>query len=153
MITGVVDYRSSGKENSFLDGFVIQDGCIPQPFAPIIQIMFMLQMIRQWFSGQGGFPSFRQIVSSTKSLVLGAYVKGGAIQRTATYLVMSHDSNQITLTLEDDNVKLSSPGEGHSSQISRIQKRILPALSNSGTRPGYSYFYGTAAQHVAVQHS
>ena len=85
----------------------------------------------------------RKISAALKSLIMGPYVDGGAIQRTATYLIMSHDSNELTLTLKGDKLVLRGPAEGRSEHFAGVKAILNKALGHFGETMGYSYFYGT----------
>jgi hypothetical protein len=62
------------------------------------------------------------------------------MQRTATYLVMGHDSNEITLSLEDDQPHLQAGAEGRSQNTTRITRVIEQVVTIMGRRLGFFYF-------------
>jgi hypothetical protein len=146
-VTGVIDNRKRGDTfQNPVNGFIIQDGSIPQSLSPIIQVMLMRQL-----HDTGNLPSSLRgslwlragkMYSSFKSLIMGPYTQGGAIQRTATYLVMSHDSNELYLTMEEDNVLLRGPAEGRSAYLTSIREMMKRAITNAGARLGTLYLYG-----------
>ena len=144
-ITGVIDNRVSDVSQNPLSGYVIEDGCIPEPFNSFIQIMFIFQTTGKQapFSPKDFRCQLRKILAALKSLIISPYANGGAIQRTATYLIMSHDSNELTLTLKDDKVALRAPAEGRSQHYTGLKAVFNAALCRSGENMGYSYFYGT----------
>lgn len=80
--------------------------------------------------------------SSFKSLIMGPYAKGGAIQRTAIYLVMSHDSNELYMTMEGDKVLLRGPAEGRSTNLASIREGVRKAITHAGARLGILRIYG-----------
>ncbi len=92
-ITGVIDLRD---QKNILDGFVIEDAAIPMALGPILFPMF--EKLKLPISEQGGldFKSLTDLASKTVSRIgskhLGPWFEGGSVQKTATYLVMSHDS-------------------------------------------------------------
>lgn len=147
-ITSVIDDRTSAVSRNPLSGFVIQDGCIPEAFSPIIHIMLTLQTINQQAISLLLNPrcEARKVLTSVKSFLFGPYAIGGALQRTSTYLIMSHDSNETTLTLKDDRICLSAPKEGRSGHYQRITGLFNGLFSNTGAKMGYSFFYSEAAQ-------
>ncbi|KAJ5334174.1 uncharacterized protein N7506_007957 [Penicillium brevicompactum] len=150
-ITGVIDNRETDATSS-LSGYVIQDGCIPEAFKPIIHPMLLLQTLKTrafslvWNTrdGRGKF------LASLRSVIFGPYAIGGAVQRTSTYLVMSHDSNEMTLTLKDNQICLSAPKEGQSKHFQRIKEMFHELFARTGAQMGFTYFYGRHQEEVTV---
>ncbi|EAW17024.1 uncharacterized protein NFIA_003800 [Aspergillus fischeri NRRL 181] len=140
-ITGAIDNRASHNP---LAGYIIQDGCIPEWLNPIIQIMLISQTIGKHSLQLG------KTIAALQSLLLGPYAHGGAIQRTSTYLVMSHDSNEITLTLKNGQPYLRAPAEGRSAHFKWIKAILSEVLGRSGENIGFSYFYGRHQEEVTV---
>ena len=102
----------------------------------------MMQTIRS----RGTLSLWRQLrafAASAKSLVLGAQVRDGAIQRTSTYLVMSHDSNELALTMKNDRMLLKGPAEGRSAHFARLKAILGESLHRHGAKIGFSYYYCT----------
>jgi len=85
----------------------------------------------------------RATIASAKSLVLGAEVPGGAIQRTATYLVMSHDSNEIGATMKNDQFFFSGPAEGRSEHFTSVKAILSKSISRSCAQMGLSCHWCT----------
>jgi hypothetical protein len=143
-ITGVIDNRLVNPVNNPLSGYVIQDGCIPEPMNPVIQIMFTLQTVKDEAMSFISNPrkETRRTIASLKSFLLGPYTRGGALQRTSTYLIMSHDSNEMTLTLDGDQLCLRAPSEGRSENFKKIQKILRGLFGRTKANMGFSYFYG-----------
>jgi hypothetical protein len=143
-VTGVIDNRVNGASKNPLSGFVIQDGCIPEPFNPVINMMLLMQTIKSHALSilvsprRGAF----EVLASMKSFLLGPYAIGGALQRTSTYLIMSHDSNEITLTLKDGQIHLRAPKEGRSGRFQLITGLLKELFIFTGAKMGFSYFYG-----------
>lgn len=91
-INGVIDCRE-GHDNP-LDGFVVEDGAVPQALAGLLQTML------DFMPGSIG-PQKEGIVGRTQAALarygsrfLGPYFKKGALEKTQIYLIMSHDSKQ-----------------------------------------------------------
>jgi len=139
----MLDHRMQDPSRNILGGYVVQDGVIPQPFHSSIQVMLILQTF--WtkipFASNIALSRIRKFLSALKSLA-DPYVQGGAIQRTSTYLVMSHDSNEGTLTLEDDQIKLRLPAEGRSNHSATMRRKIRELAGQCGAKIGHSYLYG-----------
>ncbi|KAL3470296.1 FAD/NAD(P)-binding domain-containing protein [Aspergillus californicus] len=150
-ITCMVDNRKSGSENP-LPGYIIQDGCIPKPLAPILQGILMLQMTGKDVLSLFRNPRLqtRRFVAALKSLIWGPYTPGGAIQRTSTYLIMSHDSNEATLTLLNDVPYLQAGAEGRSKNITRIKDTLAHIIKRTGASMGFGYFYGKHQEETSV---
>lgn len=152
-ITGVIDNRETDATSS-LSGYVIQDGCIPEAFKPIIHPMLLLQTLKTrafslvWNTrdGRGKF------LASLRSVLFGPYAIGGAVQRTSTYLVMSHDSNEMTLTLKDNQICLSAPKEGQSKHFQRIKGMFHELFARTGAQMGFTYFYGKTKSSQTAWH-
>ncbi|CAI7568320.1 unnamed protein product [Penicillium glandicola] len=151
-VTAVIDNRVIDPLTNPLSGYVIQDGCIPELFNPIILIMLTLQTMKSqalcylWSPRQEA----RKTLASLRSLVFGPYAYNGALQRTSTYLVMSHDSNEVTLTLKDDQLCLRGPAEGRSHNFKSIKERFKELFARTGASMGFSYFYGRHQEESTV---
>ena len=91
-VTGAIDCRD--QENP-LDGFVIQEGAVPEACTPWLQSM--LELIEQRKSGLERPFNLIKFLERVASLILGPYYARGALEKTQIYLVMSHDSNQVRL--------------------------------------------------------
>ncbi|KAL4772074.1 hypothetical protein BDW60DRAFT_222698 [Aspergillus nidulans var. acristatus] len=134
--------------------FVIEDGCIPEPFAPVIEWMFIMQTIniKHFLASflHSPLTQTKRTLATIKSIVRGPYSPGGAIQRTATYLAMSHDNNEVTLTLDYDEPHLQGVGEGRGANILSIKDALRGVLGGDGAIMGFSYFYGLHQEEVSV---
>lgn len=67
--------------------------------------------------------------ASVKSRVFGPYTPNGSIERTQTYLIMSHDSNQAVLTLRDDKPNLTFLGVGRSGHVKTLNALLAKATA------------------------
>lgn len=87
-ITSVLDLRD--KENP-LEGFVVEDCAVPLALAPLMLSMmeYLPDPIQPSF---GPLRSAAKAATRLASKVLGPYFAHGSIAKTATYLIMSHDS-------------------------------------------------------------
>ncbi|PYH98060.1 FAD/NAD(P)-binding domain-containing protein [Aspergillus ellipticus CBS 707.79] len=141
-ITGVIDGR--GSSGDALAGYVIEDGCIPKPLSRLIPLLLALQKVRD--SASTGVSqraqTYVKAITSLISPLLRFSATGGALQRTSTYLVMSHDSNELTLTLKNGKVSLRGPAEGRSEQVGKIRKALSYVVDLAGAKMGFSYFQG-----------
>ena len=88
-INGIIDNRK-GHENP-LDGYVIEEGAVPQALAPFLQTMLDL-MPGSKSNEDTLIDRAHASLARWGSRLLGPYFKNGAIERTQIYLIMSHDS-------------------------------------------------------------
>ncbi|KAJ6162957.1 hypothetical protein N7497_002936 [Penicillium chrysogenum] len=130
-VTAVIDRRVVDPLKNPLSGYVIQDGCIPETFNPVIQSMLTLQTIKSqalcclWNPRQEA----RKTLASLKSLLI---------------------RNEITLTLKDDQLCLRGPAEGRSEHFKWIKKMFKELFARTGARIGFSYPYGRHQEEVTV---
>jgi len=105
----------------------------------------MLQTIgsRGVMSSWNPWNQLRTTIASAKSLVLGAEVQGGAVQRTATYLVMSHDSNEIGVTMKNDQFFFRGPAESRSEHFTSVKAILSKHLSHNCAQMGFSCHWCT----------
>ena len=97
-ITGIIDCRD---QDNALDGFVIEEGAVPAGLASGLQILIESTPGKIFPKKWGLAQQFRHFISSKRSWIFGPYANGGSAERTQVYLIMSHDSNQANLTLDD----------------------------------------------------
>jgi choline dehydrogenase-like flavoprotein len=148
-ITGVIDCRD---QDNPLDGFVIEEGAVPEALAPLIQTMLELMPGNQVPQGQGLVEKFKHVLSQQGSRFLGPYFSKGSIERTQTYLVMSHDSNQASLTLKDDKIVLEFLGVGRSEQVDYLNDVLKRATQAVGGTFINSPFYAALGQQEITVH-
>ncbi|PWY87442.1 FAD/NAD(P)-binding domain-containing protein [Aspergillus heteromorphus CBS 117.55] len=150
-ITGVIDGRELSSRDA-LAGYVIQDGCIPKPLAPLIPFVVMMQRARDSASPAVPTRAWRYLkaITNLASGLTGASAARNALQRTSTYLVMSHDSNELTLTLESDMLFLRGPGEGRSEHFGKFRKVLGYVVNLAGAKMGFSYYHGRDQEEITV---
>lgn len=95
-INGIIDCRD---EPNPLDGFVIEEGAIPQALAGVLQAMLEFMPGKIAPTQLNYFSKLKEALARTGSRAFGPYFKKGSIERTQVYLIMSHDSNQVSLFL------------------------------------------------------
>jgi hypothetical protein len=64
---------------------------------------------------------------------------------------MSHDSNEMTLTLKDGQPHLRAPKEGRSKQFKWIKGLLEELFILTGAKMGYSYFYGSSSHQSPLE--
>lgn len=126
-ITGIIDCREGCKNP--LDGFIIEEGAIPQALAPFLQTMLSLMPGQIAPEGLNPLERIQHILSRQGSRFLGPYYSKGSVEKTQVYLIMSHDSKlsswttsmisayhiigaQAELTLKNDKPCLKFMGVG-----------------------------------------
>ena len=149
-VTGVIDNRQ-GHDNP-LDGYVIEEGAVPQALATFFQVL--LDVLPG--SGpspdrdRGIVPRARASLARWGSRLLGPYFKSGAVERTQVYLIMSHDSNQATLSLVDDKPVLEFLGVGRSDHVKYLNGVLAKATSAVGGTLVGNPFFALMNQQVTV---
>src|SRR5271155_5207674 len=97
-ITGVIDCRDQPNP---LDGFVIEEGAVPEALVGILQAMLEAMPGKIYPEGITIIDRLRQLVDRNVSRFY-RYAPRGSLERTQTYLIMSHDSNQAIMRLGGD---------------------------------------------------
>ncbi|KAJ6568346.1 hypothetical protein DFH09DRAFT_983153 [Mycena vulgaris] len=125
-ITGVIDNRGPETSPNVLDGYVLQEGAIPQALTPVIQAALEVLPGKK-YPAYTVAERLRHFVSRVKSRFLGPYTAGGSLHRTQTYLIMSHDSNEGIITLENDKPYLQFLGVGRTAHIKTLNEILFNA--------------------------
>lgn len=149
-IAGIIDNRS-GHENP-LNGYVIEEGVVPKALAPFMQAMLELLPGSVGPKDEGLVDTFKANLARAGSFFLGPYYKKGAIERTQSYLVMSHDSNQAILTLKDDKPVLEFLGVGRSNHVKHINSILEKATRAVGGTFVQNPFYALMGQQQVTVH-
>ncbi|KAI9802390.1 MAG: hypothetical protein M1833_001896 [Piccolia ochrophora] len=149
-ITGVIDCRA---QENFLDGFVIEEGAIPESLAQVFQSLLETlpgQVTPQNFGIQ---ERLRHLLSRQKSRILGPYAQGGSVERTQVYLIMSHDDNQAILTLKEGRPHLQFLGVGRTDHVAHLNQVLADATSRVGGTFINSPFYAAFGQKEITVHA
>ncbi|KAK6075726.1 glucose-methanol-choline oxidoreductase [Seiridium cupressi] len=149
-ITGIIDNRS-GHSNP-LNGYVIEEGVVPKALAPFLQAMLELLPGSIGPKDEGLIDTFKANLARVGSFFLGPYYRKGAIERTQTYLVMSHDSNQAILTLKDDKPVLEFLGVGRSNHVKWVNSVLEKATRAVGGTFVQNPFYALMGQQQVTVH-
>lgn len=147
-ITGVIDNRHPKTSPAVLDGYVIEEGAIPQSLGSLLQPMLEL-MPGKWYPTT--YNSWRHFASRMRSRLLGPYATGGSVNRTQTYLVMSHDSNEGIMTLSGNKAYLQFLGVGNTKHVGYLEE-VLKKATNAigGTLINSPFYAGTFSSLIAV---
>ena len=128
-INGVIDCRDQLNP---LDGYVIEEGTVPESLVPILRSMLQAMPGKIYPEQYGPIQQLRHMLSSLEARLLGNYTPSGSTERTQIYLIMSHDSNQAILTLEDNKPALRFLGVGRSDHVAFLNNKLAEATSAVG---------------------
>jgi choline dehydrogenase-like flavoprotein len=124
--------RDEKVSPNVLDGFVIVDGTCPQALAPALQATLKLIPHKVSPEGRSIHEYLRELESSLSSILQGAWEHGGSINRTMFYLIISHDDNHASVTMEDDKPILRYPGISRSDRVKRLDGILAKATNLVG---------------------
>ncbi|KAF5356668.1 hypothetical protein D9757_013201 [Collybiopsis confluens] len=151
-ITGVIDNRGPETSPNVLDGYVIEEGAVPAVLAELLQTMLEALPGKQHPKQYGVQERLRHVLSDTETRFLGPYATGSSVNRTQTYLIMSHDSNEGILTLngKDDAPHLEFLGVGRTEHVKVLNEVLEKATSAVGGTFINSPFYAAFNQQVEI---
>ncbi|KAK7613132.1 hypothetical protein JOL62DRAFT_498300 [Phyllosticta paracitricarpa] len=152
-ITGIIDNRGPQTSPNVLDGYVIEEGCFPEALTPVLRAMLEFLPNKE-APGTSTTPmqSLRQLFSQTKTKLLGLHSEGSSLNRTQTYLVMSHDSNEAILSLENDKPYLQFLGVGRTQHAKRLNEVLAKATSAIGGKLVRSPMYSSSQPEEVTVH-
>ena len=120
-ITSVIDTR--GRSKKYEEGMTIEEGAIPGALSPALAIS--LSTVSRAI-GQDTDQGFRDYIAEKKreltSFLRGAY--HGAVRKTQTFLVMTHDSADGVMKLDDDRLRIYWPNVGKQKIFKKVEKRL-----------------------------
>lgn len=140
-ITGVIDMRDKEVAPNVLDGYIIEEGVVPTALAYVLQSMLEVTPDKLEPKHHSVHSWIRQHVSKVKSGLLGPWKQGGSLNRTMTYLIMSHDDNQATLSLEDNKPAFRFQGVARAQNTQRLGDILTRATSKIGGDFAQNPFY------------
>ena len=126
-ITGVIDCRDGPNP---LDGFVLEEGVVPPALVKGMQGLLTATPGKKYPEYRGVLDRIQKTLAAAKSALLGPYTPSGSMEHTQIYLVMSHDSNQASLSLWNDEPVLRFLGVGRSEHVQRINE-LLAKMTNA----------------------
>jgi cholesterol oxidase len=133
-ITSVIDLRNTADVN---DGMIIEDGSLPGAFACLLPAPLAVA------DDAIGVPPERSVMTrirkQLRALVSVVAPRSGAMHRTQTYLVMSHEQSPGAIELDPvhDRVRVVWKGVGDQPVFERVDQRLTEtahALGGSFTR-------------------
>ncbi|KAL7948027.1 hypothetical protein V8C42DRAFT_272577 [Trichoderma barbatum] len=137
-ITSAIDNRK-GHENP-LNGFVIQEGAMPQAFCQLLQCVLDLTP-GSHAPEKPLLERAQEAMGLWKSRLLGPFSKTGTLENTQVFLIMSHDGSQATLSLKNDKPVLEFQGVGKSDRVKRFNAMLEKATDAVGGTLVYTPFY------------
>ncbi|KAK3325424.1 hypothetical protein B0H66DRAFT_123518 [Apodospora peruviana] len=148
-ITSVIDCRD--QENP-LDGFVIEEGAIPHALSHFLQMMLDIMPGSQAPKDDSIVERTQAALARYGSRFLGPYFKRGSMAKTQVYLIMSHDSNQAMLTLQDDKPVLEFLGVGRSDHVKKLNAMLQRATEAVGGTLVQNPFFALMGQQQVTVH-
>ncbi|KAL7922808.1 hypothetical protein ACQKWADRAFT_291486 [Trichoderma austrokoningii] len=148
-VTSAIDNRK-GHDNP-LDGYVIQDGAMPQAFKEILPcILDMMPGSRAYEMSL--LQRTGAVMGHYKKRLFGSNSESGPLGNTQVFLIMSHDGNQATLRLKDDKPYLESPGVGKSDRVKKLNDLLERATASVGGTLSLTPFYNFMNQQLITAH-
>jgi hypothetical protein len=147
-ITGIIDCRAQPNP---LDGFVIEEGAITEALVPVLQGMLEALPGKVFPQHYTLTDKLRHLVARQLSRVY-PYAPMGSLEKTQTYLIMSHDSNQAVMNMgPNDKPTLTFLGVGRSDHVKHLNG-ILAKATNAvgGTYINSPFFAALGAQEVST---
>src|SRR5271170_5173306 len=132
-ITGIIDMRDEEVAPNVLDGYVIEEGTVPELLAPLLETIFGLTAPGK--IGPCGVKlveDVAELAAKVSEKAFGSWHYGGSLNRTMIYLVMSHDDNQATLTLENNKPYLQFLGVERSDHVQQLNHVLAQASKAIG---------------------
>jgi hypothetical protein len=133
-ITGIIDMRDEQVSPNILDGYVIEEGAFPEAMANVFKTLFDALNLFRAPKGVPFIHYFLNFVTTIASTFTSVYKKGGSLNRTMVYLVMSHDNNQGSLILDDDKPHLQFRDTANDCRIEGLCKVLAKATELIGGR-------------------
>ncbi|OAQ98045.1 hypothetical protein LLEC1_04478, partial [Akanthomyces lecanii] len=149
-ITAMIDMR--GKTDNPLDGYVIQDGAVPQVLSTFVKSVLRTHTVLSSSSGPVR-QRLARVLSRCKQRLLHAFSHTSTARDAQVFLVMSHDSSQAAARLEDDNLVFEFLGSGHNKEhIERILAPLKKVVEEDGGRLIYNPLRRLWGNHQVTVH-
>jgi cholesterol oxidase len=127
-ITGLIDLRNTAKLE---DGMVIEEGSIPSGLAPILPALLSAGAARFGKdTDKGIIDTLDERARQRQSLLFGSYQ--GAVNRTQTYLVMTHDDAGGRLALDKDRLTVAWRGVADQPIFKTVAENLRRATQATG---------------------
>jgi cholesterol oxidase len=120
-ITGVIDIR---EQPVLDDGMIVEEGSVPGALAATMPATFAaVAKACGTDTDTKVLDLIEQCKREAESLVGGSY--HGAVHNTQTYLVMTHDSGDGVMELQNDRLKMAWPGVGREEIFRKVNSTLL----------------------------
>lgn len=120
-ITSLIDTRKSAKD--YKEGMSIEEGALPGALSALLPAAFSSFAKVLGKDMDAGFMDYvKEKKRELESLLMGSY--RGAVDNTQTYLVMTHDSCEGVMYLEDDHLRIKWPGVGNEEIFHKVKERL-----------------------------
>ncbi|KAF2741804.1 FAD/NAD(P)-binding domain-containing protein [Sporormia fimetaria CBS 119925] len=149
-ITGVIDNRGPKTSPNVLDGHVIEEGAIPEALAKVIQPMLEILPGKEKPVPFTFDKRFRHFMSRMQTRLKGPYAIGSSLNRMQTYLIMSHDSNEGIVSLQNDRPHLQFLGVGRTKHVDVLRQELRKATNAIGGTLVNSPFYALKNQQEEI---
>lgn len=131
-INGIIDMRDEEVAPNVLDGYVIEEGAVPEALAPFLETMFRLTPGKISLGRVKLVEEVSKLAAKASETAFGPWHPGGSLNRTMIYLIMSHDDNQATLTLENNKPYLQFLGVERSEHVKQLNDVLAKASKAIG---------------------
>ncbi|HWC00208.1 MAG TPA: alpha/beta fold hydrolase [Bryobacteraceae bacterium] len=123
-ISGVIDMR---EQPNLGDGMIVEEGSIPGALANLLPAAFAkaAHALGVNTSGTGAAAAVALDEAELASLWQGPFE--GAVSKTQTYLVMTHDRGTGRITLENDRLQIHWPGVGKEPIFQKVNDTLQRA--------------------------
>lgn len=103
---------------------------MPSALAPVLQAV--LESSPGKTAGAYGVRErLQHLLSRTKTIFFGPYSPGSSVNRTQTYLIMSHDNNEAVLRLQNDQPYLQFLGVGKPERVNDVLVKATGAIGGT----------------------
>ena len=126
-IAGIVDLRGQAE---LAQGMVIEEGSIPGAVGRLLPAAFAAAAHAGGADPKGLRARLARGIDEAESAFGGPY--HGAVHHTQTYLVMTHDSADGRMALEDDRLRIHWPGVGDEPIFDTVNRRLAAATQPLG---------------------
>lgn len=126
-ITSIIDMR---EQPDLEDGLIIEEGSLPGALAPLLASAFATAAAAAGGPKTSVTDFLGKELRQVESLIGGARV--GAVDRSQTFLIMSHDGSNGRMQLENDRLRIAWPGVGNQAAIVNDNKQLARASDALG---------------------
>lgn len=126
-ITSIIDMR---EQPDLEDGLIIEEGSLPGAMAPLLASAFATAAAAAGGPKTSVTDFLGRELRQVESLIGGARI--GAVDRSQTFLIMSHDGSDGRMQLENDRLRITWPGVGGKAAIVHDNEQLKRASEALG---------------------